>query len=501
MVSAMPMLDQAMEGLKKFPSMVQSAVEPHVMNGVSALKGAVDEATPHVLNAIEASKPAVHAVGDAAAGAGNMVKQVAIAGKDQVGTIQNPLPFPIPGTARMVQGLTKDLINRGGEEAYAAIQAEFADDPAFAQLADAYTSAAKVALAERLVANFLMASKDPTPEEIGISLTATLDAFAKEQGSKAGSHAQGTRAGASVSASAGASVDVEDAAPVTMMVAKITGLLTLGLVGSKALTKPVVQSRDELAIISRFSSDFKFGRLVLNELELEAGKRAAARAVADNFLLASKTPTSGEIRMSLDATVGSLLKEKSLPAKPPVLSKPLLTKTKGPGATAAVLKLLGANPVFDELAHAHSAAAVEEFKKVRQPRACGRLSHGRAPFGAQLHPFTERSSTVVSRPLVPLSCLSRCAPAPGVQVLPWRVRRDEGGAQRSAEARRQLPAGRAGPDGRGGDDVAGNNNRRAHPPQVSERISSERIRVAWMTEPGWSPGCGWTDGARRAQRA
>jgi hypothetical protein len=315
-----------------------------------------------------------------------------------------------------------------------------------------------------------------------------------------------------------------------MMVAKITGLLTLGLVGSKALTKPVVQSRDELAIISRFSSDFKFGRLVLNELELEAGKHAAARAVADNFLLASKTPTSGEIRMSLDATVGALLKEKSLPAKPPVLSKPLLTKTKGPGATAAVLKLLGANPVFDELAHAHSAAAVEEFKKVRrrmthnacpppryaaaparayappsrprrEPRACGRLSHGRAPFGAQLHPFTERSSTVVSRPLVPLSCLSRCAPAPGVQVLPWRVRRDEGGAQRSAEARRQLPAGRAGPDGRGGDDVAGNNNRRAHPPQVSERISSERIRVAWVDDGAWMDGCGWTDGARRAQRA
>ena len=51
-----------------------------------------------------------------------------------------------------------------------------------------------------------------------------------------------------------------DAAPVTIIVAKITGMLTLGLVGTKPLTKPVVKKGDALAIIGAYAADPKFGK-------------------------------------------------------------------------------------------------------------------------------------------------------------------------------------------------------------------------------------------------
>ena len=158
--------------------------------------------------------------------------------------------------------------------------AEFAKDPVFAALASIYTDRAKVAVADRLIATFLRASKDPTPNEIKVSLAASLGELGKEAKVK----------------SSGASV--ADAAPVTIIVAKITGMLTLGLVGTKPLTKPVVKKGDTLAIIGAYAADPKFGQLVLYELEAEAGKRAAAKAMADNFLLATKSPTYEEVRAS-----------------------------------------------------------------------------------------------------------------------------------------------------------------------------------------------------------
>ena len=410
----------------KIPPMVQKGYEdakPHVMNGMSALRDGYETAKPHVINAFEQTKPHVKAGVDG-------LKHLSSAGMEQarsgVASFSNPLPFPIPGTARAVQPFSKELIKKGGEEAYSAIMAEFAKDPVFAALASIYTDRAKVAVADRLIATFLLASKDPTPNEIKVSLAASLGELGKEAKVK----------------SSGASV--ADAAPVTIIVAKITGMLTLGLVGTKPLTKPVVKKGDTLAIIGAYAADPKFGTLVLYELEAEAGKRAAAKAMADNFLLATKSPTYEEIRTSLYATAAALVKEHSLPAKPPPLSKPLLTKTKGAGARAAVLKLFTTDTTFNELAHAEANSAVEEFKKVRARREPTRD----AP-AAPARLLRVAMILQLGRNLVPCSHVLSFIPpsSPGLQSLPWRSSRNEGGAQCCRQDRCELSSCCARSDG------------------------------------------------------
>jgi hypothetical protein len=353
----------AKPALEKGMSMAQQGIDaakPHVQSALNAAKphvqSAIDAAKPAVQNAIGAAKPAVKNAFDAAkphvTEAFEAAKKLSIAGMQQAGTmaaaidISNPLPFPIPGTDRKIKKLSKDFVKGGGEPVIDAIKVKFAEDPAFIELAKVYADAGKIVVAERLISNFLLASKDPSPNEIKVSLNASLGALGKKSNTTAFS-----------------SASVENAAPIVIILARVAGALTLGLVGSKPLTKAVVKRGEAMAIVGAYAGNMRFSKLALMELEIEMGKRAAAKAVAANFLLAAPNPTDEEVITSLHATIGALLKENGLPDKTPKLTKELLTKTKGKSASAAICKLFATNATFDELAHLELSTAVEEYKK------------------------------------------------------------------------------------------------------------------------------------------
>lgn len=138
----------------------------------------------------------------------------------------------------------------------------------------------------------------------------------------------------------------------------------LPLIAPAKLSKPLIKKGDDGAsasIIAAFAATPKFQVLVLDELELAAGRHAAAKRCADEFLLAAPNPTYDEVVTSLSATADKYAKLLALPPTPP-LTKALLKKGGAP-AVAAVLAAVAKSADFAELAHLEMAADVAALKE------------------------------------------------------------------------------------------------------------------------------------------
>ena len=228
------------------------------------------------------------------------------------------------------QPLTKALVKKADELTYFSIAAAFADDADFLALAKIEATRGERRVAAKLTGDgFLLASPNPSPEEIMVSLSASLSELTKapppltnladlQETSMIVSYASSplrivrTKLGpptTQVFETLGAYSPIEalrknetiggivDAVlRVTYKSAEFVGY-GAQFVGEKAglvsptLSKPVVKrggSEAAAAIVAAFEGSAAFEALVLAEVEAAMGKRRAAQRMAEGFLLAGE---------------------------------------------------------------------------------------------------------------------------------------------------------------------------------------------------------------------
>lgn len=176
--------------------------------------------------------------------------------------------------------LSKALVKKQDSAAVLAIVDAFAEDEEFLELAAAETSAGKRIVAQQLIDSFKLALKNPTPEEIKVSLTASLGVLVAAAKAKKPTPAAAVTKPLSPTSIVERSFDfVRENSKKGLDAVTATAKRLPGLAPSP-LSKPLIKKSDSAAaasIVAAFGDDPAFAKLVNAQVEADYGKWKAAQ--------------------------------------------------------------------------------------------------------------------------------------------------------------------------------------------------------------------------------